>query len=265
MATQYHAASVQGAAIRLTRLNADGTLKTGPHDSYTCNGFLRVSFTPEYEEGDEVTEKAADGTVCVTFKAPDTLKRLTLELAICEPDPELTSMFGGVLLTRRDNPGDASTAKSVGWASNQVGEDSSGNGVALEAWSYAVENGKKASVLPYYHWIFPSVFLRASDDRVIENGLLANTFTGEGLGNLAFGEGPDGRWEWPDVAARPYAYARTDYAPTGICGWYTWDPITGVGTEVTTLTDVASFTNTPGDASYDPNVSYDNVYAAEDD
>lgn len=266
MATQNNAASVQGAAIRVTRLDAAGNLMTGPQDSYTMSSFLRVTFTPEYEEGDEITEKGADGSVCVTYKAADTMKRLTMEVAICEPDPEFTALVGGgILLTRQTTPGNATTAQSVGWAANQVGENPSGNGVALEVWSYAVANGKRASVDPYFHFVFPFVSLRASGDRVIENGLLANTFSGEGLGNINFAEGPDGRWEWPTVIDRPYAYARTDWAPIGYSGWYSWDDTSGDATPVTTLTDVASFTNAPGDGEYDPDSSFDNVLAAEDD
>ena len=109
MATQDYAASVQGAAIRVTRLNSSGDLMTGDLDSYTTSAFIRMSFTPEYEDGEEITEKAANGTVCVSYKAPDVLKRVTMELAICEPDPELTALLaGGVLLSR-----DQSTTSSV--------------------------------------------------------------------------------------------------------------------------------------------------------
>jgi len=101
MATQDYAASVQGAAIRVTRLDAAGNMLTGDLDSYTTSAFIRMSFTPEYEDGEEITEKAANGTVCVSYKAPDVLKRVTMELAICEPDPELTALLaGGVLLSR---------------------------------------------------------------------------------------------------------------------------------------------------------------------
>lgn len=266
MATQNRAASVQGAAIRVTRLDAAGNLMTGPHDSYTTSAFMRVTFTPEYEEGDEITEKGADGSVCVTYKADDTLKRLTMEVAICEPDPEFSALVsGGVLLTRQGTPGNASTAQSVGWATTRVGESPSGNGVALEVWSYAVASGKRASANPYYHWVFPYVRLRQSGDRVIENGLLANTFSGEGLGNENFLEGPDGRWEWPTITDRPYAYSRTDYAPVGFNGWYQWDDATGTGTPVTSLTDPGSFTNVLSDPGYDANASYDSTLAAEDD
>jgi hypothetical protein len=146
-----------------------------------------------------------------------------MELAICEPDPEISALISGGLLLRKNlgtfaNP----DLKSVGWASPGVGDDPAGNGVAIEAWSHAIANGKKASNLPYFHWVFPYAKLRQSGDRVIENGMLATTFEGYGLGNTEFLSGPDGRWEFPVAAERPYSYARTDWAPTGLKGFYTW-------------------------------------------
>lgn len=265
MATQEYAASVQGAAIRVTRLDAAGNLMFGQFDSYTSSSFIRVSFTPEYEEGDEITEKGADGTVCVSFKAPDTLKRVTIELAICDPDPELTALAaGGLLLTRQGTPGDAGTTKSVGWASPQVGENPSRDGVSLEVWSYAVKDGKKAAVDPFYKWVFPYVTLRQSGDRVIENGLLANTFEGFGLGNVNYGTGPDGRWEWPSVTERPYAFARVGWAPIGYRGFYVWDASTGNGELVTTFDDPVG-TNVPGTPDYDPEEPIDYMIGSTDD
>lgn len=223
MATQEYAASIQGVSIRVTRLDASGNLLNEAGDSYTTSGFMRLSFTPEYEEGDEITEKGADGTVCVTYKAPDTLKRITMELAICEPDPELTQLISGGLLLRKNLGTYASPdRKSIGWSSPSTGDDPAGYGVAIETWSHAIIDGKKAASLPYFHWVFPYAKLRLSGDRVIENGLLANTFEGYGLGNTAFSSGLDERWEFPTATERPYSYARSSWAPTGRKGFYTW-------------------------------------------
>jgi hypothetical protein len=102
MATQDYAASIQGVSIRVTRLDAAGNLLNGAGDSYTTSAFMRASFTPEYEEGEEITEKGANGVICVSYKAPDTLKRITMELAICEPDPELSQLLSGGLLLRKN-------------------------------------------------------------------------------------------------------------------------------------------------------------------
>lgn len=223
MATQDFAASVQGVAIRVTRLDAAGNLLNGAGDSYTTSAFLRASFTPEYEEGDEIVEKSADGTVCVSYKAPDTLKRITMELAICEPDTELSQLLSGGLLLRKNFGTFASPDnKSIGWAAPSVGDDPSGNGVAIEVWSFAVADGRRAATRPYFHWVFPYAKLRQSGDRVIENGMLATTFEGYGLGNVNFSAGLDGRWEFPVASERSYSYARADWAPTGLKGFYRW-------------------------------------------
>jgi hypothetical protein len=146
-----------------------------------------------------------------------------MELAICEPDTELTQLLSGGLLLRK-NLGTfaAPDRKSIGWSSPSTGDDPAGNGVAIETWSFAIIDGKKAATLPYFHWVFPYVKLRLSGDRVIENGMLANTFEGYGLGNVEFGSGLDERWEFPVAAERPYSYARSYWAPTGRKGFYTW-------------------------------------------
>ena len=234
MATQDYAASIQGVSIRVTRLDANGNLLNGPGDSYTTSAFMRISFTPEYEEGDEITEKSANGAVCVTYKSPDTLKRIKLELAICEPDPELTNLISGGLLLRK-NLGTfaAPNNQSIGWAAPGVGDDPAGYGVSIEAWSWAIKDGKKAATLPYFYWVFPYAKLRQSGDRVIENGMLATTFEGYGLGNVNFGSAPDGRWEFPTAAERPYSYARAAWAPNGLKGFYTWN-YTGEGSSENT-------------------------------
>jgi len=244
MATQEYAASIQGVSIRVTRLDASGNLLNQPGDSYTTSAFMRLSFTPEYEEGDEITEKGANGAVCVTYKSPDTLKRITMELAICEPDPELTQLISGGLLLRK-NLGTYASAdrKSVGWSSPAVGDDPAGYGVAIETWSNAIIDGKKASSLPYFHWVFPYAKLRLSGDRVIENGLLASSFQGYGLGNTAFSVGLDGRWEFPVSTERPYSYARSSWAPTGRKGFYRWhDDITKTVSNVARTGTTATIT-----------------------
>lgn len=223
MATQDYAASIQGVSIRVTRLDAAGNLLNTPGDSYTTSAFMRLSFTPEYEEGDEIVEKSANGIICVSYKAPDTLKRVTMEVAICEPDPELSQLMSGGLLLRKNLGSYASPdRKSIGWAAPAVGDDPAGNGVAIEVWSFAVKDGKRASTLPYFHWVFPFCRLRQSGDRVIENGMMASTFEGYALGNSSFGDGLDDRWEFPVATERPYSYARASWAPTGRKGFYEW-------------------------------------------
>lgn len=202
-----NASSVAGMAIRVTRLDASGNLVVGPSASYVTKKFVSLGFTPEYETGDEFTTKAADGSVCVTWKAPDTLKRVTLSIALCDPDPEFTEMIsGGTLLS--------AGGKSVGYKAPLVGVDATPNGVAIEVWSIANVNGRQAAVNPYWHWVFPYAQMHQAGERAIQNDLLATSFEGWGVGNVGFGDGPAAP-TWPFAADAPVAYARTTSIPVG--------------------------------------------------
>lgn len=212
-----YASSIQGAAIRVTRLSADGSLATGTSASYVMQtAFTRLSFTPEMSEGEDIEEKGANGDVCVSFKTNDTLKRITLELAICDPDPEFTELLAGGTLLATSSP-----VTTVGYAAPLAGSDSNPNGAAIEVWSKAISNGRQAAVNPYYHWLFPYVQLRPTGERVIENGLLANTFSGWGVGNAQFADGTPvhSNVPWPFISDRAYAYARTTAFPNNARGY----------------------------------------------
>lgn len=206
MATD-HAASVQGVGLRVTKLGPTGAPLTGASNAFVTNAFMSMSFTPEYTEGDEIEEKGADGSVCVYFKLPDVLKRVTFELAICSPDPELTEILvGGETL---EDGGSV-----VGWAAPATGVEATPNGVSLELWSRAIVAGKPAAVNPYWRWVFPYTQMRLTGDRTLENGMMANTFEGWGVGNTYWGDGPQNDWDYTTDSA--YQYARAASFPSGI-------------------------------------------------
>lgn len=287
--TTDHAASVTGVGLRVTKLDAAGAPIVGASNSFVTNAFMSMSWTPEYTEGDEVEEKGADGSICVYYKLPDTLKRVTFELAICSPDPELTEMLVGgtilqstgtsytvtnkalttnvatltigahtllvgdsvtVALVAADATFDgtqtvtavtgttisyAKTAANVasvasggtvsgplavaGYAAAPTGIDPTPNGVGVEVWSRAIVGGKMAAVNPYWRWVFPYTQMRMDGDRTLENGMMANTFNGWGLGNANFGDGPQN--DWPYTSDRAFQYARAASYPSGLNGYQT--------------------------------------------
>jgi hypothetical protein len=177
--------------------------------------FTRLSFTPEFEEGEDITEKGANGEVCVAFKTNDTLKRITLEIAICDPDPEFTEIVaGGTLLADQ-------SSNTIGYQAPRSGVDSNPNGAAVEVWSKAISGGRQASTNPYWQWVFPYVQLRPTGERVIENGLLANTFSGWGVGNAMFADGVRNHANaaWPFTTESAYQYARTSTFPANARGY----------------------------------------------
>lgn len=284
-----YASSIQAVALRVTRLDSAGAPVVGTTGSFVTSMFGRVSFTPEYEAGEEIQEKRADGLTCSYYKMPDVLKKVNLEVAICHPQPEIYEMLAGgsllstggvarsvsnkaltsnvatlttavahgftvgqtVVVTGVDATFDgtyviasvpttttftyAKTAtnvtsaaatgtataplNNVGWAAPAIGEAPSTNGLGLEVWSRAIIDGRPAAIAPYWRWVFPYVQTRMSGDRVLENGAMAHAFSGEGLGNALFGNGPQNDWTFPTTSAMEYA--RDSVAPTGINNYQT--------------------------------------------
>jgi hypothetical protein len=234
-------------------------------DSYITGGYITFSFAPTYSEGDEIETKNAAGEVCVYFKMPDTLKNVTFNLEICDPDPVLTEMLvGGDVLTAAYGsslapPGMiAGQTAAVGYAAESIGVEATPFGVSLEIWAQAVVGGKAANIAPYWHYVFPYVSFRLDGDRVVENGALATVFVGTGGGNLAYGSGPNldttgitpaptaTAWDWafPTYADRPYMYARAIDAPVGLRGCFV-----NIGVPIVTLTPGSPATFTPTNAT----------------
>lgn len=215
------AASVQGLALRIIPLLPDGSPDRS-RSYFTTNQFLSLAFTPEYEEGDEITEKNADGSICVQYKATDVLKKVTLDFSICAPEPEVYELLAGGTILTDTIPGAGGNAPTdtlaVGWAAPVVGSGPS-NPVCIEVWSRAVTGGKTATDRPYWHWVFPQCDLRLTGDRTLENGLMANGFEGNGSGNTAvepiLATGGGFSAPWGRSTASPYQYARVADLPTG--------------------------------------------------
>lgn len=211
---QDYAASVAGSHIRITRLNADGTLATGATASYVTKAFISLSITPENEAGDEFTQKTAGGEVCISVKNFDSLKRVTLQIAICNPDPEFTEIATGGTLVTTGAPG---SETNIGWLAPATGTDALPNGVCVEVWAKAYIDGKPAPSNRYFHWLIPYAILTNSGDRVIQNDILATQFEGWGVGNSSLLDGEvHATAPWPSaITDRSYGFIRTNTLPTG--------------------------------------------------
>lgn len=205
------ARSVNGVALRVSRLDKDGFILPGSNTVYTQKAFMSFQFTPEMEEGEEITEKNADGSICYSSQERSTLKRVTLSLSVCSPDPELEELLlGGTIFKTGD--------EVVGYAAPEAGEVANENGIAIEAWSRAMDaSGKPHAGSGFYHWVFPYGAFAPSGDRVMENGLMSNEYEGWAVGNENFGSGPDGSWAF--TTASPYQYARAASAPIDQLGY----------------------------------------------
>lgn len=212
MAARDGASSVQGTWMRVTPLSENGDIDTD-FPVLNTKGFITATFSPEFEAGDEITQKAADGSICITYKVDDALKRLNFNLSICVPDPEIVALLAGGCVVRDD------AGEVIGYTSPAVGAKV-GNPVAIEIWSIANIAGKPASDKPYWHWVFPYVKVRYDGDREFGNSALANTFTGQAVGNTALavsGLNPDNVSDdfmtYRSAMVNPFTYVRTTGQP----------------------------------------------------
>jgi hypothetical protein len=211
--------------IRITPLMLDGSIDSG-RPVLTTNGFISASFGTEFEDGDEITEKAADGTVCIQYKADDSLKGITFNLSLCTPDPESAALIAGgrIICAIADVLDDDSNVivaagDVIGYSSPTVGA-TVGNPVAVEIWSKAIVKGKPAAGTPYWHWVFPYVRVRYDGDREFTNGSLSNEYTGTGVGNEALaaaGLNPaspaDDFVVYKAALVNPFSYVRSTSKP----------------------------------------------------
>lgn len=206
MVTEF-ASSVMAVALRLTKIDATGAPIVGVKNSFATSKFTRVSWTPEYDEGDEITEKDASGNLCTYFKVPDVVKKANLEIAICQPIPALYEFLGGGSVV-------LDAAAEAGWAMPAIGSDALSDPFAAEVWSRRIINGRPAAVHPFYRWVFPWVQTRLDGERVLEGGNMAHAFGGEGYGNDLFGDGPIGDYDFASPSAVQFVW--DDAAPSGV-------------------------------------------------
>lgn len=87
--------SIKGKVMRITRLDDCGNLITGPNAFVVSEGFIKVTWAPEVEKGEEYTQKNAWGDFCISEKDPDRVKWINTTIQLCEIDPAILDIIGG--------------------------------------------------------------------------------------------------------------------------------------------------------------------------
>jgi hypothetical protein len=97
-----NAGSVYAIGARFTRLDADGAPMAGAGNAYVTKALVTAGIGLEYEDGQEITQANGAGQLCVSYRAPDTVKRGTIsDLKFCSPDPNILAfLMGGSVVTR---------------------------------------------------------------------------------------------------------------------------------------------------------------------
>lgn len=173
--------------LRVTRLNPDGTLATGPKNSYVTASLSHLNWTSVVDEGEDTTVIGGCDCIAVQRKGYDKLKRFTFELEMTEWEfPLMEMMLGASAIL------DTSTIPvPIGnqWPTTlQCGQVQPA--VAIEAWADAWDNDTQLpSPFRYMRYLWTQSYWQ------IGNGSLQNDFqlpilNGFSRSNAAWGLGP---------------------------------------------------------------------------
>jgi hypothetical protein len=132
---------------------------------------------------DEFTLKLASGKLCINEIGCATLKRYTVAIALCNADPDLFEVMGGVTKVL-DFAGD-----TVGYEIDQnLGQC---NKFALEFWTRVPSNQCIPGAVPnYIYWLLPCLQNGRVGDVNIANGPLEFSFEADAIVSSVWARGP---------------------------------------------------------------------------
>lgn len=225
-------ASLKGLAMRATRVDGCGQILSGANASVVSCGFVSIGMTPNIEDGEEFTQKLANGDLCISEKDASILKFLDLTMAFCEVDPELYELMTG---NRVITDGFVGSQESIGFT---LGESLNTGGFALEVWTKIAGTagcGGPTAAYQWVYWLLPNVVnATIGGDLTIENGPMTFTITANTATNPEWLHGPYDVFDGPDAGTTagrlPAAVGedehlfvmQTDVAPPACaCGYQT--------------------------------------------
>lgn len=184
---------VRGKRLRATRVDRCGMPLAGERSSLVTSGFVSVRYTPNMEEGEDLTLKNADGRNCVVDRTAPELKWMDIEGVLCEVDVELLAMMTGMpqVLDYAERPNGFRFTKDV-----NVDE-----GFALEVWSGTAGDDcevpeddsileSTGSTLSYGYWLAPAVVEATLGEIEIAASVATFTITGRAVSAPRWGRGP---------------------------------------------------------------------------
>jgi hypothetical protein len=181
-------APVKGKMLRATKLDVCGSpvLAAGNWPVHVVTkGFVTVEYAPEFDDGEEIDQKDANGDPAVYEPGRRRIKFYNVTVTACKVDPELYTMFTGhpVVL---DEDGVATGLRIT----SRVNMTSA---VGLELWSGTSikKCGGGGSPKPRFgYFLLPQIVDGHVTDFTIENAAANFTLTGKAIEGEGWGVGP---------------------------------------------------------------------------
>lgn len=171
---------IRGAAMRVTRLNSCGLWVAGPMMTCSSDGYVSVTLSFQYEDGETTRKKNASGRLCVNDRGEAALAQIDAEINFCGVDPDMWSIItGNTVVLDREGVG-------VGM---RIGERVKSNW-ALEVWTDLVGAACDGDSVPYGYLLLPWLDGGRIGDMAVEEAAMDLTLSSSTKAGSQWGVGP---------------------------------------------------------------------------
>jgi len=171
--------------MRLTRLTDCGLPDPGATGMLVSDGMINVDAAFNYLDPEEITQRNANGDLCIDDQGNPQLRWIDLTIVMCQVDPDAVNIItGNPIVVDDDTP-----TNTVGFRVNQALTGTAR--FALELWSNV--SGQPCSAegdRSYGYWLLPFVGQARLGDFSVANAALNLTFTARTFPDSLWGLGP---------------------------------------------------------------------------
>ena len=180
---------VLGRRLRVSEVDSSGKVIPGPEGNHiVTEGFITVTLSAEVEDGAEIIQKNANGSLCVNEKQPNSFKRFNVDIELCGVNPALLAM----LTNAEVYPNSGDTQGIV------VPEGPIEKWVAIELWTGIAGDGGASG-----YFLLPLLEGGVLGDITVD-GENAVTFSVTGASTKGGNQWGDGPWEVTlDASSQP--------------------------------------------------------------
>lgn len=208
---------IQARVARLIKLDVCGNPVTGASSAVVVtDGFVSINPSPQYQDGEEHTQRKANGEICVYQKDPSQLTRVDLTTNFCVLDPDAIVVITGERLL---------TTNTITGTGVAYGEGILTARHSLEVWQPVTGAGAcdASGSQQYVYWAFMNVGNARIQDFAFENAPFQFTTIAEtkGVGPLWLSRSGAATWLGDNVVETGEHFLHnitTAAPPTASCG-----------------------------------------------
>lgn len=167
-------AAAQGSVLRLVKLDSCGNPVTGASSSVVVtDGYTSINTEPQYEDGDVMRTKKANGRLCLNRVGPNAYGNSRITGIMCVVDPDAMVLVSGQRLL---------TSGGVTGSGAALGYNNLEAHFSMETWQPLSGEGACDPVTglqKYLYWAWPHVWNAKINSWTIENGPLEMSFDAE--------------------------------------------------------------------------------------